>query len=160
MNPLKSFQSGLDRSRLPDPREYFESQGLRLIGRGPWRTTRCEFHRGSDSMRLNVKTGGWVCMAGCGAKGGDVLAYHMASQGLGFIDAAIELGAWAEDGAPGPTRAKQLSARDALSSLSDEANLVAVAAANVAHGVKLSADDITRLMGAARRIQVVQGCMR
>jgi hypothetical protein len=34
----------------------------------------------------------------CGAKGGDVLAFHMQLNGLGFIAAAKSLGAWLEGG--------------------------------------------------------------
>ena len=52
------------------------------------RTTRCAFHGGSDSMRVNVRSAAFACMAGCGARGGDVFAYHMAAQGLGFVEAA------------------------------------------------------------------------
>ena len=82
------------RDRLPEPQGYFEGQGLVLVGRGPWRTTGCAFHGGSDSMRVNLRSGGFCCMAGCGARGGDVLAYHMAAHGLGFVEAAQDLGAW------------------------------------------------------------------
>ena len=65
-----------DRTHLPEPVGYFEERGLVLTGpaRAKWRTTACTFHGGSDSMRINTQTGAWVCMAGCGAKGGDVLA--------------------------------------------------------------------------------------
>ena len=160
MRPLKPFHSQFDRSRLPDPQAYFEGQGLKLLERrGTWRTTRCEFHQGSDSMRLNVKTGAWVCM-NCGARGGDVLAYHMASQGLDFIDAAKALGAWSEDGVPGPTRSAQFSARDALSVLRLEARLCAVAAGNIARDVGLSDDDRARLLKAASRIEYVGAMIR
>ena len=91
----------VDDDRLPDPASYFESQGLKLTGprSAKWKTTECAFHGGSDSMRVNVHSGGWVCMA-CGAKGGDVLAYQMAAHGLEFVDAAKALGAWVDDGRP------------------------------------------------------------
>jgi hypothetical protein len=64
-----------DRTLLPDPVTYFENQGLTLKGprSAKWKTTTCNFHGGSDSMRVNVATGAWVCMS-CGEKGGDVLA--------------------------------------------------------------------------------------
>lgn len=84
---------------LPDAVTYFEGEGLRLDGRGKWRTTACRFHGGSDSMRVNTETGGWVCMA-CNAKGGDVLAYQMAAHGQDFISAAKELDAWQDDNKP------------------------------------------------------------
>lgn len=46
----------LDRDRLPDPRAFFDREGLALKGSGKWRTTRCDFHDGSDSMRVNVES--------------------------------------------------------------------------------------------------------
>lgn len=143
-----------DRTRLPDPVSYYEGQGLQFKERrGKWRTTACNFHGGTDSMRVNTSTGAFVCMAGCGARGGDVLAYHMAYAGLNFTAAAKELGVWVEDGNPAPARPTPLPARDALAVLAVEANLVAVAAANVGHGVALSQVDLHRLLQAAGRVQ-------
>lgn len=81
------------RERLPDPPDYFARAGLRLIGRGPWRSALCPFHDDRNpSLRVNVETGAYRCMA-CGAKGGDVLAYHRARHGLSFAQAACDLGA-------------------------------------------------------------------
>ena len=57
------------KDRLPDPVPYYESEGLVLKGRGKWRPTECRFHGSRDSMRINTETGGFVCMAACGAKG-------------------------------------------------------------------------------------------
>lgn len=140
------------RDRLPDPTHYFEAAGLKLAGRGKWKTTRCEFHGGSDSMRVNVSSGAWVCMS-CGAKGGDVLAYHMAATGQEFVDAAKALGTWVEDGTPQrPQRPAPLPPRAALQVLAFEATLTAVAAGNVAHGKPLSEPDRFRLLTAAARI--------
>ena len=81
-----------ERDRLPDPVSYYEAVGLKLTGprSSKWRTTECKFHGGSDSMRVNVATGAFRCM-NCGARGGDVLAYHMAESGLEFVDAAKAL---------------------------------------------------------------------
>ncbi|GAA4000791.1 hypothetical protein GCM10022279_25810 [Comamonas faecalis] len=143
-----------DKTRLPDPQGYYtERAGLTFRERrGKWRTTACAFHDGADSMRVNLDSGAFVCMAGCGARGGDVLAYHMAHAGLDFITAAKELGAWVEDGNQAPARPTPLPARDALAVLAVESNVVAVAAANVAHGVTLTQVDLQRLMLAAGRI--------
>lgn len=141
-----------DRTRLPDAAEYFTGQGLRLEGKGKWRTTRCVFHGGSDSMRINLASGGWCCMA-CDAKGGDVLAYHMQATGADFVTSAKALGAWVDDGRPVPDqRPAPLPARQALQVLAFESTLVAVAAGNVAKGLALSADDLARLTLAAGRI--------
>jgi hypothetical protein len=146
-----------DRNRLPDPQGYFESVGLVLSRGGQWRTTRCEFHGGSDSMRVNLQSGSWVCMAGCGARGGDVLAYEMAHSGTSFVDAAKALGAWIEDGKP-PTHTQRpapFPARDALQVLDSEANFVAICAGSLATGVVLSDNDRARLLQAANRISLI-----
>lgn len=85
----------LARDRLPDPVQYFEASGLRLIGRGIWRSALCPFHGDHNpSLRVDTESGAYRCMA-CGAKGGDVLAFHRARHGLSFVQAARDLGAWA-----------------------------------------------------------------
>ena len=54
---------GFNREALPEPLEYYGGRGLQFRERkGKWRTTRCDFHQGSDSMRVNVSTGAWCCM--------------------------------------------------------------------------------------------------
>ncbi len=84
-----------DRSHLPVALAYFtERERLRLFGRGVWRSARCPFHEDTQpSLRVNVEVGAFRCMA-CGAKGGDVVAFHMQRHGLRFVDAAKALGAW------------------------------------------------------------------
>ncbi|WP_293225026.1 hypothetical protein [Ottowia sp.] len=147
-----------DRTRLPDPVDYYASAGLKFKERkGNWRTTACNFHGGSDSMRIHTCTGAFVCMADCGARGGDVLAYHMAAHGDDFMTAAKALGAWVDDGKPTPARPAPIPARDALHLLARESALVAIAAANVANGVTLAANDLKRLLQAAGRINAVKG---
>lgn len=141
-----------DRNRLPDPQSYFEEQGLRLTGRGKWRTTECKFHGGSDSLRFNVASGAWVCMS-CGAKGGDVLSYEMQFHGTEFVEASKALGTWVEDGKPHSSqKCAPLPPRAALQVLAFEATLSAVAAGNVAQGKALSEPDRIRLLTAANRI--------
>lgn len=140
------------RERLPDALTYFVDQGLPVSAKGKWRTTRCDFHRGSDSLRINTVTGAWVCMA-CGAKGGDVLSYQMQMYGMDFIAAAKALGAWLEnDKIVRIQKPTPLPARAALEVIQQEAMLAAVAAANVANGVTLSELDRSRLLQAAGRI--------
>lgn len=143
-----------DRDLLPDPPAYFESQGLTLQGpsSAKWKTTACNFHGGSDSLRVNVTTGAWVCMS-CGEKGGDVLAYEIKDSGREFVDAAKALGCWVDDGRPPlATKPTPLSPRLALSVMAFESTLAAVAAGNVANGVTLTDADRARLMVAANRI--------
>lgn len=149
---------GFDRERLPDPTSYFESQGLKLIGprSSKWRTTECRFHGGSDSMRVIMATGGFVCMAGCGARGGDVLAYHRAAHGMGFVEAAKDLGAWVDDGQPEVERKPTpLPARAALEVLAFESTLCAVVAGNLAKGIVLSEADFERLQVCVGRINSI-----
>ncbi len=143
-----------DRTLLPDPVSYFENQGLTLKGprSAKWKTTTCNFHGGSDSMRVNVASGAWVCMS-CGEKGGDVLAYEMKDGGREFVDAAKALGCWVDDGRPQVfTRPTPLSPRQALSVMAFESTLTAVVASRVANGVTLTDADRARLMVAANRI--------
>ena len=143
-----------DRAHLPDPTTYFENQGLILKGprSAKWKTTTCNFHGGSDSLRVNVASGAWVCMS-CGEKGGDVLAYEMKDSGKEFVDAAKALGCWIDDGRqPVATKPTPLSPRLALSVMAFESTLAAVAAGNVANGVALTDADRARLMVAANRI--------
>lgn len=142
----------VDRSRLPDAVTFFESEGLTLAGRGRWRTTSCTFHGGSDSLRVNVTAGGWICMA-CNARGGDLLAYVQAAYGLDFVEAARRLDCWIDDDKPTPRRRPTpITPRDALQVLSGEASLVAVAASNVAYGSVLTQLELDRLLTAAGRI--------
>lgn len=148
-----------NREQLPDPTSYFEAEGLRLKGpsRAKWKTTSCNFHGGSDSMRINTRSGAWVCMS-CAAKGGDVLAYQIAMHGQDFIDAAKALGAWVEDGkSQRPQKATALPPRAALEVLGFEATIVAVAAGNLAKGLVLTNADRKRLLTCAGRINRIVG---
>lgn len=144
------------RNQLPEPISYFESQGLAFQQRGKWRTTRCDFHGGSDSMRINTETGAFVCMAGCGARGGDVLAYHMAKHGLPFVEAAKGLGAYRDDDKPhrGPARPTPIPARDLLQSVAGELMLIAMVLSDALAG-KFNDDDYDRYRDAAARVMYV-----
>ena len=80
--------------KLPAPMGYFTAQGVRLTGRGAWRSAICPFHDDhSPSLRVNTDSGAFRCMA-CGAHGGDILEFHRLRHGLGFRQAARDLGAW------------------------------------------------------------------
>jgi hypothetical protein len=144
--------SSFNRDNLPDPHDYYENTaGLKLMGRGPWRTTRCEFHGGSDSMRINLKSGGFMCM-NCLEKGGDVLAYHQKANGLEFIAAAKALGCWSEDGRLSAYKPSPVSARAMLEVVAFEVQIVALLAADLLKGVAISNLDKHRLFEAASRI--------
>jgi hypothetical protein len=141
-----------NRDRLPDPQDYYENTaGMKLVGRGPWRTTRCEFHGGSDSMRINLKTGGFMCMS-CLEKGGDVLAYEMLSTGAEFIDAAKALNAWTDDDLQSTYKPAPVSARTMLEVVAFEAQIVALMGSDLVKGVAISKVDKDRLFEAVNRI--------
>ena len=144
---------GFNREALPDPLGYYEAQGLTFRERkGKWRTTRCDFHQGSDSLRVNTATGAWVCMS-CGIHGGDVLAYEMQLTGADFVSAAKALGCWTDDGRPTvQSKPTPISARAALQALSFEALLVAVEAARISKGGKPTEADKARVLAASNRI--------
>lgn len=82
------------RELLPCPSDYYREQGLNLAGGGEWKCAICPFHADNNpSLRVRLDTGCFCCMA-CGARGGDILAFHMKRYGFGFVAAAKALGAW------------------------------------------------------------------
>ncbi len=82
------------RDLLPSPASYYRAQGVKLLGRGEWRSARCPFHDDHrPSLRVRIENGAFRCMA-CGVRGHDVLAFHRRRTGLGFVDAARQLGAF------------------------------------------------------------------
>lgn len=90
----RTFTGTFNRDRLPAPVAYFDSIGLKLLGRGAWRTAICPFHDDTrPSLRVHYAQGAFRCMA-CGAHGGDVLAFHRQRTGHAFLQATRELGAW------------------------------------------------------------------
>lgn len=144
------------RDRLPEPISYFKLEGLPLKGRGKWRTTRCDFHDGSDSMRVNTENGAWVCM-NCGEKGGDVLAYRMRRHNLGFVEAARMLGAYADDDKPhrGPEKAAALLPRDAMAVIALEHLVQVVVIADIRKGLIPSDADWQRFLTSVGRTQAL-----
>lgn len=123
---------------------------LRENGADRWRAC-CPAHGGSNPSALSIGLGdnGTVllkCWHGCGA---DEVAGAL---GLELSDLFPPRD---RHGAPLQKR-RLISDRQALELLGDEANLVAVAAANVANGVTLTADDKTRLLRAAERVSYLR----
>jgi hypothetical protein len=89
-----NYKGGFDRARLPSVSQYYEVQGVTLKGGGAWRDAVCPFHEDTKpSLRVRLETGAFKCMT-CGARGGDVLAFHQQRHGLSFKQAAQQLGAW------------------------------------------------------------------
>lgn len=154
------MRDAFNRDALPEPQQYFEERGFALVGRGNWRTTRCELHGGSDSMRVNLRSGGWCCMA-CGAKGGDVLAFHMQTMGMDFQQAARDLGAWTGGNAPAKPRAPSgLSARDALELAAFELRIAMVVLSDARRGALPAEADWQRFLIAVGRVErLAQGAL-
>lgn len=90
VNKYKKF----DRTRLPTPASYYSKQFKKLKIKSEKVVVRCCFHEDTTpSLSINLIEGYFRCF-GCGAKGGDVLAFHRLRYGLNFTDAVTELGAW------------------------------------------------------------------
>ena len=143
------------RERLPDPITYYEAQGLNIQrrGRGPWRASSCPFCQSRDNFNINLESGGFHCW-GCAAKGGDVLAFHMAHASLDFVSAAKALGCWVEDGKPStrPPRPDQLSPRDAITLMADDANYLAIFSSLLINQRPLTESDHAEALSAVARI--------
>lgn len=153
MGTTHKSTGGFDRDRLPSWETYADTEGLQLVGRGRWRTTRCDLHGGSDSLRINTESSGWCCMA-CYAKGGDVLSYHQQRHGLDFVAAAKALGAWTDVGSH-PARVerpRRLSARDALTCVEEELTVFVLVVGDIRRGITPSDSDWQRLLTAMSRI--------
>ena len=79
---------------LPVPLNYYPDHLEKIFFGGLYGKARCPFPDHEDknpSFSFNLKTGAYRCF-GCGRNGGDVLDFHMKRYGLGFKDAAKELG--------------------------------------------------------------------
>ena len=73
---------------------YYESQNIITNGKGKWIKALCPFHQDTQpSLGINTETGGYNCLA-CGARGGDILAFHMHYYSMPFVEACKALGAW------------------------------------------------------------------
>lgn len=144
------------RESLPDPVSYFEAEGLTLRGPGKWKTTRCDFHDGSDSLRINTESGGWVCMS-CLEKGGNVLDYAMRRHGLDFVSAARQLGAYTNDGSPqrGPEKPAGLSLRDCLELVAFELLVFGIVVSDMSRGKTPCEADSLRLWQSIGRITFI-----
>jgi hypothetical protein len=81
-------QTHFDRSALPPARSFYEVElgELRRPSHG-WTAPKagCPFHQSKSkaSFRVNLDSGGFNCF-GCGAKGGDVIAFVRLRAGLSF----------------------------------------------------------------------------
>lgn len=87
----------INRTALPNPMTFYSRYFLMLdkptSGSG-WVNVCCCFHKDKrPSLSINLISGGFYCFS-CGAKGGDVIAFHMRVRDVPFSQAVTELGAW------------------------------------------------------------------
>lgn len=82
------------RDRLPDPTTYYSQRLDKLTapnGSG-WATALCPFHGDHHpSLSVHVAEDGAYCCHSCGARGRDVVAFHMARTGVDFKAAVRDL---------------------------------------------------------------------
>ncbi|MBS3996687.1 MAG: hypothetical protein KGZ67_05020 [Hydrogenophaga sp.] len=96
---------------LPHVRDFYDDMGLRLNGKGKWRTTCCEFCERRDAMRVNIDTGEFYCRE-CEISGADVLDYYAAKTGADTAQASNAIGAWVY--VPARTATRHLGGRHGI----------------------------------------------
>ena len=89
-------RQSVDRTSLPTPLKYLASRGLlKRKPRGEWAAEFCPVHKGgkekNPSLRINLVDGHFRCMT-CGESGGDLIALHRLTTGLGFRETVRALG--------------------------------------------------------------------
>ena len=93
-NQRVQYKQVFDPKKLPAPTEYFAALNFQFIGNGAWKKTICPFHEDTrPSLSVHLEIGAFKCFS-CGAKGGDVLAFHRLLHKMSFVDACKDLGAW------------------------------------------------------------------
>ena len=97
-----------DRTLLPNPSVYY-GQLFPLKGNKKQQEVLCCFHHEKTaSLSINLQDGSFNCFSGCGASGGNVLDFHIRKNGLNFVEAVKDLGAWVDTKHDTP---EQLAAR-------------------------------------------------
>jgi hypothetical protein len=93
--PTMTFHSRLDKSQLPVPRPFYESElgQLSRENRRGWAQGRCPFHesKSGKSFSVNLASGGFYCH-GCQAAGGDIVDFLRLRHNFTFPDAKRHLG--------------------------------------------------------------------
>lgn len=136
---------------LPDSNHYYESLGLIFRSKGEWMTTNCEFHGGSDSMRIH-KTGAFRCM-NCGVHGGGVVSYHMQRFNIDFLQACRDLGISVGNSTRRPPdKPKPIPTTRAIELMSMEARIAWMLLAKIKAGKKLEDHEIESLKTSCKEI--------
>lgn len=95
----KALRKIFNRNALPTPMDYYRTHfpSLPTHTDRQWISVLCCFHDDKNpSLNLNLSSGGFYCF-GCGAKGGDVVAFHMQRYGVPFVAAVTFFGGWIYD---------------------------------------------------------------
>jgi DNA primase len=95
---MMSPQCRFDKSLLPDARLFFEREIGRLSrpDRKGWALGNCPFHSSKSKRSLSVHRDGAFHCFGCGAKGGDLIAFIRLRDRVSFKEACQQLGCWRE----------------------------------------------------------------
>lgn len=81
-------------NQLPLPETYYQQEfpGLKPTNNKNWVSVHCCFHEDRQpSLRLNLRNGSFRCF-GCGAHGGNVIAFHCQRYHLTLAQTLIALG--------------------------------------------------------------------
>lgn len=149
----------LDKSKLPSPDDYFgQFAGAKISGKSL--RLPCPIHKGNGpNLSVDRESGLWQCFT-CNARGGDVVDFYQAMHEVGFVHACIALGCWVADGKAATPRAPRLNYRAMLNVLQTEVQIAALIASDISNGKTPSAQDASRLITSAGRINQVVGVMR
>lgn len=100
-NKLQSNSTGnkykrkFDRALLPAPALYYRKQFPGLKTKSETMKVNCCFHKpdANPSLIISMINGHFKCLA-CGAKGHDLIAFHMQRYQITFPQAVTYFGAW------------------------------------------------------------------
>jgi putative DNA primase/helicase len=156
LNTRTTTKGEFHKELLPDAVSYFAQYRLPLVGKGKQRQGACPIHGGSDSLSVNVESGCWFCFS-CGEKGGDMLDFHRKVHGVGFVEAARELGAWIDASPDGKSRSQTSHAERAPARA--ERSSTAAASRRPPKFVDAVLSDVSPLAGTVgARYLSVRGC--
>lgn len=84
-------QCGIARDELPTPFLYYMKIFPKIMRGSEWVKVCCVFHNDRNpSLSINLKSGGYNCFS-CGAKGGDIIAFHQKHFNLGFLESLLQV---------------------------------------------------------------------
>ncbi|AMT96569.1 MULTISPECIES: CHC2 zinc finger domain-containing protein [Psychrobacter] len=86
----KAKRGTVNKSRLPNPSDFYRQFDITVKGGSGWQMVKCPFHDDTHaSMGVNREHGGYRCHA-CGACG-DCIGFYMQWYSVSFIDACQSL---------------------------------------------------------------------